>query len=318
MCYKSGVVVVVLTFALALCGCQRGPQGTGNNPGGSAAGDQAATNAAEQAAIETVKKHGGLVKEEGGRVVEISLFMPSVTDETLKDLAPLTRTCTLKITNSKITGTGLKHLSGMTGLTEMDLAISPIDAAGLKEIAAFKQLKVLNLQGAKITGADLQALAPLTQLEELSVANNFSLGDAAGINIGAQFKQLKKLWIDNSDLGDAGFAAIASLPELQFLELHGTPQLTDNGLAALPKLKKLEELSLGRMCTDQSAKSIAACTSLRVLRLFHTDLTDAGLRQLGGLPLQELEIRRGPLGHITAGAVDEFKKTHPNCKVTGP
>jgi hypothetical protein len=308
---KCGIIVVVLTLGVVLGGCQRDPEKP--HKGNGAPGQPAA----EQAAIETVKKHGGLLKQEGGHVVEVILFQPSVTDDTLKDLGALTRTRKLAITQSKITGAGLKHLRGMTDLVELDLALSPINVAGLKEIAAFKQLKALNLQGAKITGADLRTLAPLTQLEELMVANNFSLGDDAGINIGAQFKQLKKLWIDNSDLGDAGLAAIAALPELQFLQLHGT-KLTDSGLAALPKAKKLQELTLGRACTDQAAKSIAACTSLRVLRLFQPALTDAGFRELGGLQLRELEIRRGSLGKITSSAVDEFKKTHPNCKVKGP
>src|SRR5262249_33080913 len=97
--YKSVVVVVVMTLGVVLSGCGRGPGSPGGTPG-----DDPREPAAEKAAVDSVKKHGGHVKQEGGRVVEITLFQNSVTDETLKDLAALTRTRKLRITQARITG----------------------------------------------------------------------------------------------------------------------------------------------------------------------------------------------------------------------
>ena len=325
---RSGLAVLVLTIVAVLFGCQcgagnKGPGGGNQNPGGPNdnvfGGGDIAGDPAEKNAVETVKKHGGSVKQEAGRVVEVHLFHNTVNDDTLKDLAPLTKTRILKVTAAKITAQGLKHLAGMGELTELDLALSQVDAAGLKEIAALKQLRVLHLQGMKATGPDLRVLAPLNQLEDLAVNNTQKIGDAGGIAI-AQLKRLKKVTIDNSDLGDAGLAAIADLPELHYLSIHGNFKLTSKGFNSLSKAKSLEELIVGFTFGDDSAKTVASCTSLRVLRLFHTEISDKGFREFKGMhQLQELEIRRpGGGGRLTNAAVDEFKKANPNCKVKGP
>jgi internalin A len=322
-CTKSKGVVALLMLVAALFGCQcgagnKGPGGANNNPGGAGAAEVAG-EPAEKAAIEAIKKHDGSVKQEGGRVVEVHLFQNSVNDATLKELVPLAKIRKLRVSQAKLTAAGIKHLGGMTDLVELQLWNSGIDDAALKELAAMKQLKVLDLSGMKATGASLQALAPLTQLEELRLSSTQSMGDAAGINIGAQFKRLKKLDIDNSDLKDAGLAAIAELPDLRYLSVHGNFHLTAKGFTTLPRAKKLDELIIGFTFRDDSAKAVGACTNLRILRLFHCEITDKGFKELANLnQLQELEIRRGSITNVSNAVVDDFKKAHPNCKVKGP
>ena len=91
-------VLAVLMFATILlvftaCTGSFGP-GTGpndpNNP--NPAGPGAAVNdPTEQAAVDLIKSHGGLATLEGGRVVAVTVFQPSFTDEHLKQLAPSPR-----------------------------------------------------------------------------------------------------------------------------------------------------------------------------------------------------------------------------------
>ncbi len=292
-----------------------GAQADKGGPPAQKAGTPAA-DPAEQAAIDVIKKNGGHVKQEGGRVVEVDLMTNIINDDALKELPSLKKVRKLRIYQGKITAAGIKHLAGLPELAELHLANCGIDSSCLKEIATLKQLKILALPGMKATGADLIALAPLTQLEELILSGNNSLGDAAGINIGAQFKQLKKLDIDNTDVQDAGLAAIAGLPELRYLSIHGNLKLTAKGFAALPQAKKLDELIIGFTFRDDSAKSIGACTNLRVLRLFHCEITDKGFKELANLnQLTQLEVRRGSVVNVSDAVVDDFKKAHPNCTV---
>jgi hypothetical protein len=69
------------------------------------------------------------------------------------------------------------------------------------------------------------------------------------------------------------------------------------------------------MADDEGMKSIAACTSLRELRLFNTDTTDKCLQELGRLPqLKQLNINNGVFGKVTEAGMAEFGKAHPNCK----
>ena len=279
-------------------------------------GGQPAANAvadpAEQAAIEALKKHGGLVTEEGGHVTVVMAYQPSFTDADVKTLAAFPKVRKIQITSGKLTGANFKDLAGLNDLTEAIISQNPINEAGLKEVATLKHLRVLQMNGAKVPDTAFRDLAPLDKLEELH-ACGMQVGDTAAVIIADKLKQLKKLYLNNTQVGDTGVSELVKMPKLMLLSLYGT-NVQDAGLAALPKLKTLEVLELSFGFTDQSAKIIAGCTNLKTLRLFNnTELTDKGLQELGRLPhLKEVEIRGGKI--TTQGKAD-FIKAHPNCSV---
>jgi Leucine-rich repeat (LRR) protein len=319
----------VIVAGLAACCCpgnvvQPNKPGAGEPPGNQPVEPNVAKDGpakvvgddpTEQAAVRAVQGNGGVVmSKEGGKVVDINLHQPSVTDDTLKEFAVLTKLRKLRLFNSRVTGPGLRHLVGLPELVELDLSGSrAFPASGAKDIAALKHLRILDISGTKVTGAALKDLAPLTQLEELHATGHFN--DTAAFTVADSLPNLKKLIVNNSQLGDAGLTEIAAkMPRIQTLSIHGT-QITDKGLTALPQAKTLEELELSfSNITDNSAKIVSGCTNLRVLRLFNTRVTDVGLEFIGTLPqLRELDLH-GNKG-ITIAALAQFIKTHPNCSV---
>jgi hypothetical protein len=318
---KMTRIYTVLASMLALTGlmaCTVSSPKPADDKGGAQAdkggqkGGQPAANPAEQAAIDSVKKNGGHVTQEGGHVVALSVYQPSFTNDDIKSLASLSKVRKIHITSTKITGEGFKELAGLKELAELQISQNPINDAGIKEVAGLVQLRVLQMNGAKISDTMFRELAALGKLEELH-ASGMSVGDSAAFNIAEKLKSLRKLYINNTQVGDVGVAELAKMPELKTLSIYGT-RVTDVGLAALPKLKTLEELELSFGFTDKSAKIIAGCTNLRTLRLFNnTELTDKGLQEIGTLPnLKELEIRGGK---ISPQAKADFIKAHPGCSV---
>lgn len=83
------------------------------------------------------------------------------------------------------------------------------------------------------------------------------------------------------DVSDAGLAAVSGIPDLELLCVTLNPQITDKGIAALAKCRKLRQLMLMdgrdvRQQHNQSGSSVSA----------------AGLRALKGLGLEELDLPR--------------------------
>src|SRR5437764_1242186 len=91
---KSRLAISLALLVAVLIGCQCGGAGT-KGPG--IPGNPAANpgDPAEQAAIETVKKHGGLVTHDETQpnrpVIAVNVYKNSFTDADLKELASLTK-----------------------------------------------------------------------------------------------------------------------------------------------------------------------------------------------------------------------------------
>jgi hypothetical protein len=318
---KSHVGVVILMVVAALFGCQCGGpaiKAPGPNPApnqapnpGNVPDAKAEADPAEKAGLELVNKFGG-AKQEGGHVIEANMWKPGFTEADFKLLATLSKLKDVRMSGTNINGVGLKELVGLQDLAKLDIGQNQLSDAGLKEAFTLKQLKYLRFTRAD--EAALPGLAGLTQLEELMVDGCGFKDGRAAVNIATALPKLKRLSIGNNGIGDDGLAAIANMADLEELHMIGC-RTSDKGLTALPKLKKLEKLSVGPRASDEGMKSIAACTSLRELRLFNTHATDKCLQELGKLPqLKELIIDNGVFGKVTDAGMAEFGKAHPNCK----
>lgn len=143
--------------------------------------------------------------------------------------------------------------------------------------------------------------------------------------------------LDGSGVNDAGLAEVAKFPNLVKLNLVACTLITDNGLAAIKDLQKLEVLVLERCAiSDAGLVHLRKLSNLKILNLNQTAVTDAGFLKLAPTTLSHLEelyltsvkidgscFRRVPLGDslrvLVAGGTSlglnlDLLKTHRNLE----
>lgn len=82
-------------------------------------------------------------------------------------------------------------------------------------------------------------------------------------------------------IGDDGLRFISQLDQITSLNLDGSKNLTEAGLACLAHMPQLRELTLGGQVTDRALEVLRALTELRVFRMYwQTHVTDAGIANL--------------------------------------
>ena len=82
-----------------------------------------------------VETFGGRVSQnEQGKVVEVYLPDPEVTDANLAHLTGLTALKKLGLGGTQVTDAGLAHLAGLTALEELDLADNQVTDVGVAEL----------------------------------------------------------------------------------------------------------------------------------------------------------------------------------------
>jgi hypothetical protein len=249
----------------------------------------------------------------------------------LKDLGALN----FVLTSPRFTPAGIAHLKDLKNLKEVDFAgawiipdrvghgdeamrqlaavlpglesirgTGPLSAEGVKTLAAFRNLRRLHmsLRGSRDgyhgpTG--LSSLEGLSTLEELSFVGGESLSDAdlAGI---ASLRHLKVLTIlDCPQLTDQGLASICKLERLEQLNLWGT-RVNRNGLNQLNDLKGLRDLNVELWAEMQSTNvtaelplDLSHLQGLKRLRLSGFALQEADMASLANLRHLELVILGG-------------------------
>ncbi len=128
---------------------------------------------AEDRAVAAIEKLGGKYTRDETKptkpIVTVSIGNTKITDEGLKELAPLTSLEMLSISCTGVTDVGLKELASFKNLKTLYVGSVKITDAGLKEIAALKSLEALYIGNTKITDAGLKKLVELKQLKTLNV-----------------------------------------------------------------------------------------------------------------------------------------------------
>ncbi len=131
-----------------------------------------------------------------------------------------------------------------------------VDDAGLAHLDSLHSLEFLNLRSTRVTDSGLDHVARLHRLQWLSLAH--------------------------TSVSDAGLASLAKLPALQVLDLRGAHHVSDAGLAHVAGHRKLAELDLSDnpRITNSGLDSLREMTSLRILSLDRTAVTDQGVDRL--------------------------------------
>ena len=134
---------------------------------------QALGHADDQAAIDSIKKNGGLVLPSPGGEnqwdIQFQLRGRDLTDAELADVAKLGNVVELNLRDTKITSAGLVHLKGLAKLTRLHLERTNVGDEGIANLTKLTTLEYLNLYGTKITDKSLDHLAGLKNLRQLYV-----------------------------------------------------------------------------------------------------------------------------------------------------
>jgi hypothetical protein len=111
-----------------------------------------------------------------------------------------------------------------------------------------------------------------------------------------RFRKLTSLEL-HGQLADGHVSTLADvLPALESLQLDGD-SLTPRSFVVLARLTKLRDLQVHKLReADAAMTALSHASALAKLRLFETDLSVRGIRELTRLPLTRLEILEAPLG----------------------
>ncbi len=140
---------------------------------------------------------------------------------------------------------------------------SKLSDADYKAIGSLTNLKSLSF-GVGFTDKSLPLLTSLSQLEAFTT-NGFQFSDES-VKEFAKFKKLRTLTFfhPGKQFTGTGLSQLAELPNLERLTVGGTYTFSDDGMAAVSKLKRLQQL-----------------------RVWHAGNTNEGVRNLKDLPALE-------------------------------
>jgi Leucine-rich repeat (LRR) protein len=203
-----------------------------------------------------------------------------ITDAQAAHLKLARNARSLWLKSARMSDDGLSRLSELTGLRQLHIESLPISEAGLTHVGKLSQLERLTLKSTSISDTGLSRLAGLSNLKEL--------------------------WLESVAISDAGLAQLPPLAKLEELKLTDFPRVSDAGLASLPDMPNLKYL----YCEG------VPMTSLSVLHLDHTAVTDAGLRELEALTKLILVSLHGT--QVSDAAIARITQALPACNVEGP
>ena len=160
----------------------------------------------------------------------------------------------------------------------------------LIELLDVEYLVMLNLDNSPINDEGLGFLRNLTMLRHLSLSNTF-VSDEGLATIVKQHPQLSFLRLDQTTVGDAGIAHLPELKQLVELSLWQVP-MGDEGCRHLARVTSLRRLSLDETpVTDRGIEHLRGLKDLQRISLWQTQVTDEGVARLQKA-LPKLEINR--------------------------
>jgi internalin A len=190
----------------------------------------------------------------------------------------------------------LEHLQALI-LYRTDLTESGID-----RLWPLTELRILRLGGTAFSDRNVASLSVMTELRELGVGYT-DISESGVADLVSFLPGLERLYLPSNTIGHAGLEHVATLDNLVALDLRSI-RFDNDDLMPLAIMGGLEELYLGGWVleeldddgtmgliptgpADAHMAPLAGLTSLRVLILDHSRITDSGVAHLAGL--QELE-----------------------------
>jgi beta-lactamase regulating signal transducer with metallopeptidase domain len=244
------------------------------------------------------------------------------TDEGLSHISGLIRLESLVINSaaqSGATDVGISYLPQLQRLQTLNLTWGGLTNRGAAYLGNMKSLRTLELtpRGSRFTVAGVNKFNGLSRLQRMRL-NNVKRDDTV-LDIGAltNLEHLSmevedpKLRRSNGAVRDTDLISIGKLKNLTYLGFYDSALLTDEGLAHLAGMTRLERLFIGGPnITDQGLAHLARMTSLYQLNITG-NFTDRGLRQLDPLiGLRYLSIKSP--GGVSAKMQQHIRGNLPN------
>src|SRR6266850_1441364 len=205
--------------------------------------------------IRSIEAQGGrVVRDQSGRIVDVSLARTWATDADIERIAGLESLKRLDLSLTYISDRGAERLKALDQLEDLNLfAAEFITDAALAFLRGNRQLKTLNLRGTDVTDTSLAYVAELTNLRSLDIS--FTQITDVGLEHLASLPQLEELNLGGNKISGVGLHVLKLLPKLRKLGFYGVqrrnagwcwaPVLTDLELETISRLTALEDLNLG-------------------------------------------------------------------------
>jgi hypothetical protein len=195
-----------------------------------------------EAAAALEKAEATVIKEGENGVTYVGFGIgPNPSDETLKQIANLTRLKNLSLSKLPITDDQLAYFSKLNQLSGIIINDTNISDDGLQHLLNLPALQTLYANNTKITDKGLEQIAKITNLTNLDLSNT-EVTDK-GMKEIAKLKKLKWLLIWNTKVTEAGLENLLSnvrvekgeTAELQRLTLSKNMKISQEALDKISK-----------------------------------------------------------------------------------
>lgn len=238
-----------------------------------------------------------------------------VTDEHMPELAGLPLLEHLSIGSTRITDVGLEALTALKRLRSLDVSDCAIRGHSLDGMSSslerldlrdngdisdrtlenistrLKSLESLALSGCPVSDAGVALLRSLPNLHVLRLAH-CPVTDSLAILV-PEFRALREIELDYTSVGD-GFLAAVGQSSLVTVSLRACAGISDSGLEALSKSRRIERLDLGG-CNGISDRGVAQLANIRTL--------------------QWVRLPASRFSGVSSAAVDGLRSELPGCLV---
>lgn len=243
----------------------------------------------------------------------VTLSHVPFTDNALPPFQGLEKIKELTIVRSQIDGSGLSNFSA-SPIEKFLLTGDELTPEGMESLASLSNLKELVLQTNSVTVDEIPALGKLRQLEILD-AKRSEVG-TGGLAVLTGLDQLKILRLNSANVDDDSLAALNSLTSLEELELLSS-SLSDAGLSQLrlPNLRSLR-LEGSEGITDEGIANLTGLPKLETLGVEFTSVQGLNLEALASnANLKEFRIHERDFAG-TKDDIDSLKAKLPSLQIS--
>ena len=194
------------------------------------------------------------VRDQAGRVVEVSIARTWATDADVERVAAIPTVKRLDLSLTYVSDRGVERLKALNDLEDLNLSSAEfITDAAIAFLRGHRRLRALNLRGTDVTDTSLAYIAELPELRSLDVG--FTQITDVGLEHLAALAQLEELNLGGNKISGVGLHVLKLMPKLKKLSFYGiqrrnagwcwAPVVTDLELETISLVGGLEELNVG-------------------------------------------------------------------------
>jgi hypothetical protein len=239
----------------------------------------------------------------------VELSGQEVTDATLDALAVVKQLSSLTLSQTSVSDAGLRKLKGLTGLNSLGLIGQTFTGDGLRQLQHVPRLRTLFLHSA-VGERELELLTEVSQIESLYLSEVRFNQEC--VDILNQFKRLRRLALTVTSADDDRLQWLGQVTVPLQLTLMGSTNVTDAGWKKLEGARLFELTLMRTPITDAGMANLGAMPLLESLVIFDAPITDVGLQQLQRQKaLQMLMLRNTK---VTDHGVADLRRSLPNLR----